>query len=327
MYRYLKHCIVEQRDTDEKRYYAFSANALKSHFLRASTSSAYRGKSEDAAEFIQIIDMIILSDKAIGKKTSPEQAFNLFERYLQPVPRYARMQKICLKTYYTYVRHEKTQVKLMDLPEIVSRKTAVIRPRSNTSTKGTSIHERGFSLADTSEFGHWEGDSVIGVRDGQHKVLFTMVERKTGYAITLLIQSKKSKHVRFALNKLERQFGSQFKHVFKSITFDNGGEFSDPHGFAKSVFTGQRTCIFYADSYASYQRGMNERYNREIRRYIPKGRIFDNLKQKTLNRYVSFINDRLLKRHDLQSPKELFHTELELLALQLDKLLRSAHAA
>lgn len=310
VYEYLKHCIVEQRDSEEKKYYVFSANALKTHFIRVAIASRYKGKSGEVAEFIQLIDMIILSDKTIGKKTSPEQAFNLFNRYLRSTQRYAEMETVCLKTYYTYVKLGITEVNLMDLPESVSRKTAIKRSRSATSTKGTSIHERSFSLTDRSDFGHWEGDCVIGTSTGQHKVLFTMVERKTGYAVTQIVQGKQMKYIRYAINKLERRFGDAFKHIFKSITFDNGSEFSDPIGFSTSVFVGIRTAIFYADSYASYQRGTNERFNREMRRYVPKGCIFDDIPQKTIDVYDSFINTRLLKRHNLKSPKELFEEEI-----------------
>lgn len=317
IYDYLKYCIVEQRDSNEKCYYTFSAQALKAHFIRATISSTYKGKSGGVAEFIELIDMIILSDKTIGKKTSPEQAFNLFNRYLRSTPRYAEMETVCLKTYYTYVKLGITKVNLMDLPENVSRKTAVKRTRSSVSTKGTSIHERSFSLTDRSDFGHWEGDCVIGTSSGQHKVLFTMVERKTGYAITQIVPGKQMKYIRYAINKLERRFGDAFKHLFKSITFDNGSEFSDPIGFSKSVFKGKRTEIFYADSYASYQRGTNERFNREMRRYIPKGCIFDDVKQRTIDMYDSFINNRLLTRHALQSPKELFDEEVKKMNRQI----------
>lgn len=311
VYEYLKHCIVEQRDYNEKRYFIFSAHALKTYFLRSAKASSYKGKSSGAAEFIRIIDTIILSDKSIGKKTSPEQAFNLFERFLKPTTRYENIETVCLKTYYTYVKLGITHVNLMDLPEIVSRKTAIKRPTRTTSTKGTSIHEREFALNDRSVFGHWEGDCIIGTRDGLHKVLFTMVERKTGFSITHIVKGKQMKYIRYAINKLERRFGDEFKHIFKSITFDNGSEFSDPTGFATSVFKGIRTAIFYADSYASYQRGTNERFNREMRRYIPKGFIFDDVPQKTINLYDSFINSRLLKRHNLKSPKELFEEALQ----------------
>ncbi|MGL5042582.1 MAG: hypothetical protein ACRC6X_05750 [Culicoidibacterales bacterium] len=66
--------------------------------------SSYKGKSVRGGAFIQLIDMIILRDNAIGKKTAPKQAFNLFKRYLRPATRYAAIETVCLKTYYTYVK-------------------------------------------------------------------------------------------------------------------------------------------------------------------------------------------------------------------------------
>lgn len=224
----------------------------------------------------------------------------MFNRFFKPTSRYADVKTICLKIYYPYVKFRLTQVNLMDLPEIVSRKTAVKRPRSATSTKGISIHERQFALTDRSEFGHREVNCVIGTRASQHKVLFTMVERKTGFAIMHIIQGKQAKYIRYATEKVERHFGYAFKHIFKSITFDNGSESSNPIDFVESVFNGKRTAIFYADLYATYQRGTNERFNREMGRYIPKSSVFDDVPQKTIELDDSLINSRLLKRHDLK---------------------------
>lgn len=54
--------------------------------------------------------------------------------------------------------------------------------------------------------------------------------------------------------------------MFKSITSDNGTEFSNAR-----VIEEMGIRYFYAHSYCSYERGSNENNNKLIRRFIEKG--------------------------------------------------------
>ena len=70
--------------------------------------------------------------------------------------------------------------------------------------------------------------------------------------------------------ELAQTFIQQFGKI-KSITMDNGAEFSDVAGIERSVYSGKRTSTYYCHPYCSSERGSNERLNREIRRLVPKG--------------------------------------------------------
>ena len=61
--------------------------------------------------------------------------------------------------------------------------------------------------------------------------------------IARLIPDKTAASVVRALDTIERKFGKRFSDIFKSITVDNGSEFSDCAGLERSVFKtgGQRT--------------------------------------------------------------------------------------
>ena len=62
------------------------------------------------------------------------------------------------------------------------------------------------------------------------------------------------------------------RDMFKSITVDNGCEFSDYAGMETSPYTRkQRTAGYYLHPYCSGERGTNENYNRFLRRYVSKG--------------------------------------------------------
>jgi len=60
--------------------------------------------------------------------------------------------------------------------------------------------------------------------------------------------------------------------MFKTVTGDNGSEFSDIAGLERSAVSKQpRLSLFFAHPYSSFERGTNENHNGIIRRFIPKG--------------------------------------------------------
>lgn len=70
-------------------------------------------------------------------------------------------------------------------------------------------------------------DTVIGSQSKGHEVLFTLVERKTRHFIMHKISGKTASAVTSALIGLQEEYGDQFSIVFKTITSDNGSEFSN----------------------------------------------------------------------------------------------------
>ena len=89
-----------------------------------------------------------------------------------------------------------------------------------------SIENRPKEANERSEYGHWEGDLVIGKRK-KGCVLLTFTERLTRKEIIIKIKGKNNEYVVKALNSLERRYGKRFYNKFKTITFDNGVEFMD----------------------------------------------------------------------------------------------------
>ena len=78
--------------------------------------------------------------------------------------------------------------------------------------------------------------------------------------------------------------------MFRSITVDNGTEFSDFKGIERSVLTkSKRTQVYYCHPYSSYERGSNENQNKLIRRHYPKGTSFDGLKQSDIDKLQDWI--------------------------------------
>ena len=79
---------------------------------------------------------------------------------------------------------------------------------------------------------------------------------------------------------------------------DNGLEFVE-HTKLQSI----SMATYFADPYASYQRGTNENHNGLLRRYLPKRTSFENLTQDELEDIVAEINHRPRKCLGYQTPR------------------------
>ena len=168
-----------------------------------------------------------------------------------------------------------------------------------------SIENRPKEANERSEYGHWEGDLVIGKRK-KGCVLLTFTERLTREEIIIKIKGKNNEYVVKALNSLERKYGKRFYNKFKTITFDNGVEFMDYEGMEKSCLRKKkRTSIYYAHPYCSGERGSNENNNRLIRRWIPKGTSIDEISKEFIQKIEDWINNYPRAIFDYKSSNEL----------------------
>ena len=170
-----------------------------------------------------------------------------------------------------------------------------------------SIDFRPEEANNRSEYGHWEGDLIVG-KEGKGAALLTFTERMTREEIIIKIPSKHSKNVVKSLDKIERKYGKEFKNKFKTITFDNGGEFRDYKALEKS-YDGRkkepRVKIYYAHPYRSGERGSNENANRLIRRFIPKGTVITNITEEYIKEIEDWMNNLLRPMFGFKSSLEM----------------------
>lgn len=148
------------------------------------------------------------------------------------------------------------------------------------ATKGVSIEKRPKVVQKRSQFGDWEMDSVVG-KITNRKTILVLTERKTRFEILEPMKAHTSGEVIKALNRIEKRYGSSFFKIFRSITVDNGTEFSDNYGMEKALYrVGRRTNVYYCHPYSSHERGSNENNNLLVRRFYPKGADFDKILNK-----------------------------------------------
>jgi len=173
--------------------------------------------------------------------------------------------------------------------------------------RGLSIEHRPSEIKYRSTFGHWEMDSVIGSKSGEHESCIVMTERKTRYEIIWKVPAKTASSTTAALQNIVKRYPP---NTFKTITVDNGSEFSDYETMKQ--LTNE---IYYCHPYCSSERGSNENANRLIRRFFPKGKSMRHRTQADCDAAAHFINHMHRKILGYRTAAELFAEELAKLTL------------
>lgn len=201
---------------------------------------------------------------------------------------------ICVTTLYSYItKGVFLTLTNSDLPEKPKRKQQYRKVQSTKrAPRGTSIEKRPGEIDTREEFGHWEMDTVYSSKKSSKKTLLVLSERKSRQEVIERMPDRTAQSVVKALNRIERRYGELFPKVFKSITVDNGVEFSDVKELEGSVLhEGERTHFYYCHPYSSYERGTNENINKMIRRRYPKGTDFGKTSTAAIKKLEDWINN------------------------------------
>lgn len=225
---------------------------------------------------------------------------------------------ISVRTLYRYI-DKGIFLKLTnkDLPVKGKRKKHNKRVRvQKRASAGESIENRPDEVKDREIFGHWEMDTVKGKQGVTKSCMLVLTERKTRDEIIVKLPDPKAASVVEAIDRLERKWGDMFTKVFRSITVDNGVEFSDYEGLERSVLHEgeKRTFAFYCHPYSSWERGSNENNNRLIRRHIPKGEDFDEKQDRDIEYIENWINNYPRGIFGFKTSAQLFEEEIRKLA-------------
>lgn len=230
---------------------------------------------------------------------------------------------ICMETIYQFIYKEKTdQTKQGQLSEMDGRRkktetlvtvTDVSQPlyeylrrkQKRRRKKGgrksqrvripdrVSIHDRPKIIAKRKQFGHWEGDSIVGL--GHKNGLHTEYER-----VASMTRFERLKRVSAdeASGAAQKIFADLPAHAKRSTTLDNGSEHTNHTEFGLPTY--------FADPYSSWQRGGNENCNLWIRYYFPKGTDFSTITDEELKDVENELNNRPRKRLKFRTPQEVF---------------------
>ncbi len=186
-----------------------------------------------------------------------------------------------------------------DLPMKGKRKPNGHQEKRGKHAFRRSIHERSNDYTSfEEEFGHLEGDTIVGQK---HKsAVITLVERLSKVIITLQPEGRRAIDIE---NRLNQWMQSVPKHLFKSMTFDCGKEFSN----WKSISNINDIDIYFADPGTPSQRGLNENSNGLLRKDgLPKQMDFNEVDESFIQSIASKRNNIPRKSLNYKTPIEVF---------------------
>ena len=163
-----------------------------------------------------------------------------------------------------------------------------------------SIHIRPKEVESREKFGHWEADLIVGKKSRSY--LLTIQDRKHKYLLCVKLSDKKKDSV---VRAFQEAFSDIPNSMIKTITVDNGIEFI----CFKEIEELFECEVFFADPYASYQKGGIEHANMLIRRTYKKYTDFRNVTKKELKQTILKINNRPRKVLNYFTPYEKFSAE------------------
>lgn len=158
------------------------------------------------------------------------------------------------------------------------------------------IDQRPAIVEEKLRIGDWEADLVSGVR--HRGFLVTLVERKSKLTLIGRVKHKKSEDVSAEIQRLMMPY----KEMVRTITYDNGREFSG-HELVNKHLECQS---YFAKPYHSWERGLNENMNGLIRQYFPKGCDLRGVGGEDVVFVMERLNHRPRKSLAFKTPRDIF---------------------
>lgn len=309
LYNIIKDGLITTIDYELRERIEFSSNEAFNKRNKKSIESN-SSKKELSKPFINLIIDELKSEYNIN--SVDEIIHDLKQNRLNEIE---GMTTICTSTFYNYVNNKKIENFDINLLPIKPKR----KQKNNKNEKEgkrkrdniNSIENRPFLPDNREEFGHWEGDTIVGSNKIEKSgACFTLVERKTRFQIVIKMQDRKANTVFKAVKKIKNLYPDlkdyKIEDIFKSITFDNGVEFAKWKNIEKYL----KTTIYFAHPYSSYERGSNENGNKLLRIFLPKSCDMKQYKESYVINANELINTKIRKVLGYKSSLELFTNEL-----------------
>ena len=153
-----------------------------------------------------------------------------------------------------------------------------------------------------NRIGDFEIDTVVGPRGHSKAALLTLIDRKSRFLWAYRLKDRTAATVNEALT----MFLTTFKGPVHTFTVDRGTEFTNLVSFEPQY--GIQT--YYCHAYTPAERGSNERFNRNLRYFYPKGTCFEHISAQDLITTLLQINQRPLKVLNWQTSYQVMLTNL-----------------
>lgn len=279
-----------------------SQSTISRELLRNTGKRGYRHKQANSLagerhinklKAVKVTDEIrYLITACLHKDWSPEQIAGrlqdegLISLHHETVYQYVLADKANGGQLYKHLRHQNKTYR---------KRYGAAHNRSGIPNR-RDIDERSSAANNRERIGDWEADTIIGKH---HKgAIVTLDDRKSKLRLAAPLRGKKAKYVKDAMITLF----SPIKQFVKTVTFDNGKEFTLHEDIAKEI--GCDT--YFAKPYHSWERGQNENANGLLRQYFPKTMELADVTMKQVIEAIDKLNSRPRKCLNFKTPYEIF---------------------
>lgn len=238
----------------------------------------------------------------LRNQVSPEQIAGTLAKY---PPAHLNGKTICHETIYQYIYAGEGRYEYL-YPNLRKgrpkrRKQRARKPRKITILERISIHQRPREVTLKKRFGHWESDTVVCKK--QRQAVSVQYERKSQLVRLHKVADRSSQATETALRNT---IASLPQTLFRSMTFDNGGE-GACHTKIRDEY-GIHT--YFCDAYASWQKGGVENINGLIRQYIPKNTDLQQMTDEEMYAIQEKLNNRPRKNLNYLTPNQVIAAEV-----------------
>jgi IS30 family transposase len=233
----------------------------------------------------------------LDEKWSPEQISNILQLEFPQRPEMGVSHETIYRALYAQPRGGLWREIDRRLRTGRSMRKRRRRPDQRTSRFAhpmVMISQRPAEAADRSVAGHWEGDLIVGAKNGS--AIGTLVERSTRY--TLLVHLPHGHTPGAVHTALLETVKHLPPHLKRSLTWDQGAEMAHHHAFS----TASGMPVYFCDPHSPWQRGSNENTNGLLRQYFPKGANLSTYSRQDLDAAATELNARPRKALGWDSP-------------------------
>lgn len=201
---------------------------------------------------------------------------------------------ISSESIYTWIHCDKTKdLKLYQYLPRMKKKRGKRRQKVEAFKENkVSVHVRPQEINERKYVGDYEGDLVFQQGNGSQNLL-TLIDRKTRFAQIIKCESK---HAQVVNEGIQSILTNPLCPI-KSLTFDNGSEFSRHNELGLPVY--------FCDPHAPWQKGSIEHFNGIVRRHLDYRVPIETVTQDLLDSIAHSINSIPRKILGYLSPYEV----------------------
>ena len=211
---------------------------------------------------------------------------------------------LCGKTVRRWLLREAPELR-QHLPHRGRARRHHLTPKKSRSPQHAapqkrSIHERPAPVKERQRLGDLEGDMIVCKKSTS--AILSLIDRKTRRRWYRKVSNLKAETVLQALICLLGELTPLQRHT---ITFDNGGEFSQ-WKVLERLFG---VTVYFCDPYCAWQKGSVEHSNKEFRRFVPKGTDIALVSNEDIARIEDMLNCKPMDCLNMLSSSNAWRTE------------------